>query len=84
MSLHYTPSNGTEFEIFLQQCFTCKHFDDAVLNNDAEPTCPMLRKLFYQMVLNEQEEPDIYWFNDDELQMGKYPPPRCLKWESRS
>ena len=78
--MKYSPSNGTEFEMFLERnCYRCRKFDKEMMYNRDVNTCDILFKILDQRVLSEEDAPDIYEFEDgvfnDEC------PPECLKKE---
>jgi len=80
--LRYSPSNGTEWEMFLEKnCYRCRHFSKEMLSNREVNTCDILFKLLEQQSLNEEDYPEVYWFEEDIFDFNNEYPPKCLKKE---
>lgn len=80
--VNYSPANGTEWELFLDNnCFGCKYYSEEMLRNREINTCDILFKLLDQQVLSEKEFPEIYQFDEDIFDFSKDYPPICLKKE---
>ena len=77
--MNYSPSNGTEWELFLENnCYHCQRYDARMREDRGVNTCDILFKLLEQMALKEEDFPDIYQFKDDEL-ADNGSTPECLK-----
>jgi len=80
--VYYSPSNGTEWELFLQNnCFGCKYYSEEMLSDREVNTCDILFKLLEQQGLSEEEFPEVYQFTKDTFDFRKGYPPICLKKE---
>jgi len=82
--VYYSPSNGSEWEKFLEKnCYSCKHFSEEMLFNRETNTCNILFKLLEQQGLFEKDYPEIYQFEKDTFDFSKGYPPICLKKEEK-
>lgn len=74
--VHYRPSNGTEFDIFLERCFSCRHhiddWDNPKPGTLEEPfnTCAwgVLDRLYVSMM--ERDGHIANWFDPKDLTPG--------------
>lgn len=85
--IHYEPSNGTEFEIFMGQCFRCRHYIDDTENpkpGRLEPpfnACAwgVLDRFYAAMPWGHDHIG--YWFDPADLEPSKDdPPPDCKRF----
>lgn len=85
--IHYRPSNGTEFRMFLETCESCRHYTDDLENpkpGRLQPphTCCKWGILdrFYVGMTQERDH-SANWFTPDQLEKGC--PASCRKWVHR-
>jgi hypothetical protein len=80
--IHYRPSNGTEFHIFLSRCDRCRHFNDDGLSDATVKACKwgVLDKLLDGQ-FSDSDSP-VFWFDPSDLRDGC--PAECLRFTDRN
>ena len=79
--IHYRPSNGTEFRMFLARCDRCRHFDGGGLSDPTVKACKwgVLDKLLDGQCADEDSP--VFWFDPSDLKDGC--PAECLRFTDR-
>ncbi|MAE82912.1 MAG: hypothetical protein CMB80_09270 [Flammeovirgaceae bacterium] len=90
---HFTFSNGSEFDHwYMQYCGRCLfNSEEDEPDGYDDINCPIQKKIYMQMGIPEEENPDIYRFTDEEIKVddlwgecmqfayGKYEKPKKPK-----
>ena len=77
--INYSPSNRTEFDLFLENnCYKCKKYNSEMRYDREVNTCDILFKLLDQLICDEVAFPEVFEFNNNELDVSQCPA-ICLK-----
>jgi hypothetical protein len=93
--VHYSPSNGTEFDIFQSHCYRCRHWIDDTDNPQPTKleapfvTCKwgVLDRVMYQMCT--EADHISHWFDPEDLSTKDATgrpicPARCLRFRDKN
>jgi hypothetical protein len=81
MSEYYSPSNGQEYLIFLEMnCEDCKKYNPEMHYDRDINDCDILHRILDQQLLSEEDFPEIYQFENNELNTSTCPA-TCLQKE---